>query len=138
MPEDLRDDIIANDEIYDEVIGIDAPGCLRSSIVQSKNKNVAFTTKEEFDRAVQERSNDAVASVRKGFEEEMSKFKNEYCSTIEMLQSRLLTLEGHNSNVSEKSFTSFICVMHFISHAFKLINLQGIRVFEFSTNTSFQ
>lgn len=108
MPENLRDDINANDEIYDEIIGNDAPGCLRSSIVVSKNKEVAFTTQEEFDRVVQDKSNDIVASIRKGFEDEISKLKNNYDSTMEMLQSRLLALEGHNLKVSQH------CLLHLL------------------------
>ncbi|KAL6522992.1 hypothetical protein OROMI_031340 [Orobanche minor] len=65
LSENLRDDIKANDEIYDEIVGIDAPGCLRSSIVISKNKEVAFTTQEELDRVVQDKTNNIVASTRK-------------------------------------------------------------------------
>ncbi|KAL6585798.1 hypothetical protein OROMI_002442 [Orobanche minor] len=96
LPENLRDDIKANDEIYDKIVGIEAPGCFHSSIVVSKNKEVAFTTQEELDRAVQDKTNNIVASIRKGFEDEISKLKNNYDTTMEMLQSRLLALEGHN------------------------------------------
>ncbi|KAL6558484.1 hypothetical protein OROMI_018834 [Orobanche minor] len=96
LPENLRDDIKANDEIYDKIVGIEAPGCLRSSIVVSKNKEVAFTTQEELDRAVQDKTNNIVASIRKGFEDEISKLKNNYDTTMEMLQGRLIALEGHN------------------------------------------
>lgn len=101
LPENLQDDIRANDEIYDDVIGIDAPGCLRSSIVVSKKKNVTFTTQEEFDRAAQVRANEIVADIQKGFEEKISKFKDDYCSNMEMLKARILALEGQNVNVSQ-------------------------------------
>lgn len=101
MPEHLRDDIRANDEIFDEVIGVDAPGCLRGRIVGAKNKNVTFTTREEFDRAVQDRANEIVADVQKGFEEKMSKFKDDHLSDMEMLKARLLALEGQNVTVSQ-------------------------------------
>ncbi|XP_057768896.1 uncharacterized protein LOC130988927 isoform X2 [Salvia miltiorrhiza] len=41
-----------------------------------------------------------MTSIQKGFEEEMSKFKDDYSSQMEMLQARLLTLEDHNVTVS--------------------------------------
>ncbi|XP_057779523.1 uncharacterized protein LOC130998105 [Salvia miltiorrhiza] len=99
LPEELVDDIEANDAIFQEVIGREAPGCLRNSNIVS-SKNLIYTSREEFDRAVQERTNGEIESIRKGFEENISKFKEEYCSKMELLQARLLTLEDQNMNVS--------------------------------------
>ncbi|XP_057803287.1 uncharacterized protein LOC131018591 [Salvia miltiorrhiza] len=99
LPEELVDDIEANDAIFQEVIGEEAPGCLRSSNIVS-SKNLVYTSREEFDRAVQEKTNAEIESIRKGCEEHISKFKEEYCSKMELLQARLLTLEDQNMNVS--------------------------------------
>lgn len=109
LPEELIDDIEKNNEIFEKVIGDEAPKYFRRNHGCSlKNKDLVYVSKQEFDRAVEERCNDKIASmqkemdakVSKEIDEKFSKFQDDYLSRMSMLQSRVLTSEDQNIIVS--------------------------------------
>lgn len=81
LPDELQNDIAANDEIFDNTIASEAPGCLRGCQITCRNTKV-LTSQQEFDRAV----DDKVASIQKELEmkmnaemdEKLSKLKEEW------------------------------------------------------------
>ncbi|KAL6547453.1 hypothetical protein OROMI_023174 [Orobanche minor] len=98
LPEELVDDIDANNKIFEEVVGGEAPGFLRSGGISVKRKNeVVFTSCEEFERVLQEKFNEKVTTIQMEFEEKMLKLKDEYSSAMDMFQARLLILEVFGS-----------------------------------------
>lgn len=96
----MRDDIQANDEIYEEVVGKDAPGCLRGSGSTSKGNKLDFISREEFERAVQEKATQEVTSIQKKLEDDILKYKNAWNTEMEALKNRLITLETKDTHVS--------------------------------------
>lgn len=95
LPEELQDDIEANNKIFEDAIARDTPGCLRHCSIASKNKEV-YASQQEFDQAVDER----VASIKDELENKMqhdmderfSKMRDEWNEKMKMM------LQGQSSS----------------------------------------
>ena len=103
LPDELQNDIAANDKIYDDPIAKEAPGCLRSCQITCRNNEVR-ASQQKFDRAVEEK----VADIQKDLEikmkveidEKVSKLKEEWMSQLEQIRHEFPNFQTSNRTVS--------------------------------------